>query len=441
LIDGFSQELVSSSDTEAVFKLTDLNGIETTDVTIYSAEGYPEGAEIEHSITVAPALLSIEPAIGNSGGSKLTVTGSGFGMQTSGLNLYFDGTALCDSVEIYEYGMFYCNTITGVQSASTLTIGIDGVADESSYVASDVTYTQTEDIVVTAAEASENTITFTGSGFPTSGFTGRATVNGFAADSVTIDSETSATASWSTTGIPATETLPSLTFINSGSVAYELTAAASSSVLFSKTLEIISTSSGVECSFSGGCTYAIESDGLYASMLDTANHIQVCGTECVLRTDLSDHSYAVCEMPILATSYSVENYKVAESVDLAGTIFPEESALLHDGLTVESYESTSSDCEFGMTFKEGHVGVLDEAKIFINFLISKTPYVDNLSFQGSDDGTTWTTLHTFGEELHEGWNYIDYRDDDVVKPGFNSYRFAGTESGACRITEYKLHGV
>lgn len=177
-------------------------------------------------------------------------------------------------------------------------------------------------------------------------------------------------------------------------------------------------------------------------MLDSANYIQVCGTECVLRTDLSDQSYAVCEMPSLATSYSVENYKVAESVDLAGTIFPEESALLHDGLTVESYESTSNDCEFGMTFKEGHVGVLDEAKIFINFLTSKTPYVDNLEFQGSDDGgSTWTSLHTFGEELHEGWNYIDYRDDDVVKPGYNSYRFAGSESGACRITEYKLHGV
>lgn len=79
-------------------------------------------------------------------------------------------------------------------------------------------------------------------------------------------------------------------------------------------------------------------------MLDSANKIQMCGTDCVLRSDLSDSSYAVCEMPMLATSYSVENYKVAESVDLKGTIFPEGSALLHDGLTVESFESTSSSC-------------------------------------------------------------------------------------------------
>jgi hypothetical protein len=140
LIDGFSQELVSTSETEAIFKITDLNGVETTSVTIYSAEGYPEGAEIIHSITVTPALLAIEPAIGNSGGSKLTVTGSGFGMQTSGLNLYLDGTALCATVEIYEYGKFYCSTITGVQSGSIIAIGIDGAIDESSYVASDVSY-------------------------------------------------------------------------------------------------------------------------------------------------------------------------------------------------------------------------------------------------------------------------------------------------------------
>ena len=41
----------------------------------------------------------------------------------------------------------------------------------------------------------------------------------------------------------------------------------------------------------------------------------------------------------------------------------------------------------------------------------------------------------------EGWNYIDYRDDGVEKPAYNSYRFFGSARGACRITEFKLHGV
>lgn len=95
-----------------------------------------------------------------------------------------------------------------------------------------------------------------------------------------------------------------------------------------------------------------------------------------------------------------------------------------------------------MTFKEGHVAVLDEAKVFIGFLTDKTPYVDQLEFHGSNDNwATFDQLHIFSEEIHEGWNYIDYRDDGVDKPAYNSYRFYGTAAGACKVTEYKLHGV
>lgn len=50
-------------------------------------------------------------------------------------------------------------------------------------------------------------------------------------------------------------------------------------------------------------------------------------------------------------------------------------------------------------------------------------------------------LHTFSDEVHEGWNYIDYRDDGVIKPAYNSYRFWGNTTGSCKVTEFKLHGV
>lgn len=42
-----------------------------------------------------------------------------------------------------------------------------------------------------------------------------------------------------------------------------------------------------------------------------------------------------------------------------------------------------------MTFKKGHVAVLDEAKVFINFMTDKSVYVDKLVFEGSNDG--WET--------------------------------------------------
>lgn len=100
-----------------------------------------------------------------------------------------------------------------------------------------------------------------------------------------------------------------------------------------------------------------------------------------MRSDKSDANFAVCEVPALSTSYSTSNYKISEARDLSGVIFPIGTEMLHDGHTVESYDTgRAANCEFGMTFKEGHVGVLDEAKIFINFMTSKTPYIDGLEF-------------------------------------------------------------
>ena len=94
-----------------------------------------------------------------------------------------------------------------------------------------------------------------------------------------------------------------------------------------------------------------------------------------------------------------------------------------------------------MDFKENHVGVLDEAKVFINFMTSKTPYVNNLVFQGSnDDWTTFTDLYTFKDDVHEGWNYIQFREFNP-KPAYHSYRFYGKVAGSCRVTEFKLIGV
>jgi hypothetical protein len=43
--------------------------------------------------------------------------------------------------------------------------------------------------------------------------------------------------------------------------------------------------------------------------------------------------------------------------------------------------------------------------------------------------------------VHEGWNYINYRDAGEDKPAYNSYRFYGDASGSCRVTEFRLTGV
>lgn len=127
---------------------------------------------------------------------------------------------------------------------------------------------------------------------------------------------------------------------------------------------------------------------------------------------------------------------------MTGTVFPSNLVLTDGVLTKDYIDTRSTGCNFGMNFPAGYVAVLDEAKIFINFMTTITPYANNLAFYGSNDN--WTTsvlLDTFGSEVHEGWNYLNYRDEGNSKPAFNSYKFQGTAAGSCRVTEFRLTGV
>lgn len=44
-------------------------------------------------------------------------------------------------------------------------------------------------------------------------------------------------------------------------------------------------------------------------------------------------------------------------------------------------------------------------------------------------------------DIHEGWNYINFRDSETAKPAFNSYRFEGRLKDSCKVTEFRLTGV
>ena len=78
---------------------------------------------------------------------------------------------------------------------------------------------------------------------------------------------------------------------------------------------------------------------------------------------------------------------------------------------IDMSDSTSENCYFQIQYKDNHVGVLDEVKFFINRLIDKTPFEDNLVFQGSDDGTTFVDLWNIDKSVHEGWNSKDFEED------------------------------
>lgn len=238
-IDGAQQVLVSLNETEAIFNVIEMDGVNTDDVIVYTDEGFPEGSEIAHFLEFTPALLSISPASGNSGGTWITVTGSGFGTSTADLNLMDQsGNELCQQVSIIEYGVFECLTIeSDIIEGTTFDLSLNGVA-QSSVVDAAVVYTQASDIVVFSSTLTGNQITFSGLNFPID-FNAVATVNGLAADSVSIVDVETVVATWASTGVPAvTDAVPTLEFVSSAD-GYSMFGIMQGTI--SKDLDIVST--------------------------------------------------------------------------------------------------------------------------------------------------------------------------------------------------------
>jgi hypothetical protein len=102
------------------------------------------------------------------------------------------------------------------------------------------------------------------------------------------------------------------------------------------------------------------------------------------------------------------------------------------------WNDKSANCSIGTAFKFGFVGILGEVKYFMN-RFTRTNFVGKLSFQGSNDNMTYSTIFTVGEEIHEGWNYKIF--DAASEPKFRFYRFFGSAAGSCMIGEISFRGV
>ena len=114
---------------------------------------------------------------------------------------------------------------------------------------------------------------------------------------------------------------------------------------------------------------------------------------------------------------------------------------LNDGVnTKDSIDNTSQNCYAEITAKEGFTFAIDELKVFFNKLLDKEPYIEgNLKIQGSNDaGASFTDIHSFDDEIHEGWNSLNWRASPQV---YNKIRLQGAVSGSCRLGEIKLIGV
>jgi len=85
---------------------------------------------------------------------------------------------------------------------------------------------------------------------------------------------------------------------------------------------------------------------------------------------------------------------------------------LNDGVNTKDHiDTTATDCYAEVTAKTGFTFALDEVKIFLNNLLDKAPYTEgNLILQGSNDaGTTFTDIYAYTDDIHEGWNSVEWR--------------------------------
>mmetsp|Transcript_44479 Transcript_44479/g.32600 ORF Transcript_44479/g.32600 Transcript_44479/m.32600 type:complete len:119 (+) Transcript_44479:1912-2268(+) len=117
----------------------------------------------------------------------------------------------------------------------------------------------------------------------------------------------------------------------------------------------------MSCSFAGGCDFEVNLNGLSSSVLAGQASITICGETCKIDEDFSDYAVTHCSLPPLATTFSIEEYKVQETHDLDGTWFSTNSAstfAIHDGENTIGYEDSNTECHVGVQMMTGHVGIV-----------------------------------------------------------------------------------
>ena len=425
MIDGKTQTPEALTDTEGKFIVTDLDSEKANVVNVYFEAGLPKDYAKAKTVAVTPNLVSISPSSGSAGGTLLTVTGTGFGSKTKGLMLTdAAGKDVCQTVTFKSYGKFECLTkaeeITKAAMKIKTADGSYACGNTNTPTACEYEQTSASSPTVTGFSATVDTIDVTGTSFPISGYTASVIFKGVESNSASIASATKITATF-LKGVPVSKdpAAPTVKFtptsrrMLSGSANF-IQAAAGADVKLTSAPSVSASTTGLECSFQGGCSYEVTGAGLTATLTaaGTKDEIDVCGEPCVIDTAASNHAKVVCSLPLAQTIYSVKNYKVAEPGTMhigtwTGTADAKEIPKLTDDKNLIDYTDATAECSFQVQYKKDHVGVLDEAKLFINNLLDKTPYV-GAKFEGSNDGSAWTTLWTLDDTVHEGWNSKDF---------------------------------
>lgn len=286
-IDDVVQETLTVTETSATFKVIDVSAETSSNVRVYFAAGLPTDYD-RGEITMVPTLVSISPPSGSSGGTLITVTGTAFGANTADVTL-INGTTgedVCDSVTITGYGTFTCLTkAVEINSSDSLQLSMasGAYACGNTLTASDCQYEQLNDVSPTVTSVTLNSsteIAFVGTNFPTSDYDAVVIILGVESSSATINDDTSITATFDH-GIPVSSTtaVPSLRFLPTSTTSSrrrrlialtdsdeQLIAFQATEISITNALSVTDSTSGLSCSFQGGCSYTVTANGLFSTL-------------------------------------------------------------------------------------------------------------------------------------------------------------------------------
>jgi hypothetical protein len=224
-IDGEAQTTTSATMSEAVFTVTNVTDGDLSNIKVLFASGKPAGhSVVDAGLSLTPKLVSISPSSGSVGGTLIRANIQGVGTGSTLIDLLDQsGASMCESVEITAYGSVNCQTRKQEISASGLQVQ-QGAASYASAV-STLSFSQLNSdsssmASISALSKTGTTMIITGTNFPNPA-TATVSFEGVAADSVTIDSTTQVTATW-TDGVPLTSSTagsqPVLRFEDSSNV-------------------------------------------------------------------------------------------------------------------------------------------------------------------------------------------------------------------------------
>ena len=183
-----------------------------------------------------------------------------------------------------------------------------------------------------------------------------------------------------------------------------------------------------------------------ASDLSPISNIRVNGLKGALIDYSKANSTATYEVPPFVTILSQSTYNLVQTelLDLSATTFFSDVTnnsnvgLSFDGLSTTYYSSPNPVCWIGIDFGSVSSASISRIRFFPNLNWFNTAAILlDATFEGSNDGNTWTNLATIDQTIHSGWNILA---SSQTTP-YRYIRFAHKNVSQCNIAEIELYGI